>query len=181
MKLLETDFNGLFVLEPRIFEDKRGYFFESYKKEFFTKNFGSIKFCQDNESKSSYGVLRGLHYQLSPYAQTKLVRVIKGAVLDVVVDLRRDSNTFGKYFSIELSEVNKKQLFIPRGFAHGFIVLSSEAVFSYKVDNVYNKEYERGIVFNDNKLNIDWKIPKKSIIVSQKDINLPQFDKAELF
>jgi dTDP-4-dehydrorhamnose 3,5-epimerase len=179
MKLIETGIKDLYIIEPTIYEDKRGYFYESYNKRLFEENSLNYDFVQDNQSKSSYGVIRGLHYQLKPYAQAKLVRVLRGRVLDVVVDLRKDSDTFGKTFSVELSEDNHRQFLIPRGFAHGFSVLSNEAVFFYKCDNYYNKDAERGIIYNDVKLSIDWKIPEDKVIVSPKDLkNLP-FDEAE--
>ena len=157
----ETKLKGCFILEPKVFNDKRGYFLESYNQEVFNEIIGkNINFVQDNESLSSKGVLRGLHYQAGKFAQAKLVRVIKGRILDIAVDITENSNTFGQYVAIELSEENKKQLFIPRGFAHGFVVLSHTAVFSYKCDNFYNKESEHGIIFSDPTLNIDWKLPK---------------------
>ncbi len=177
----ETKLKGCFILEPKVFEDSRGYFFESFNQKTFNKLIGqNINFIQDNESFSSKGVLRGLHYQTEEYAQAKLVRVIKGSVLDLAVDIRKDSATFGKHVSIELSENNKKQLFIPRGFAHGFIVLSDTAIFSYKCDNFYNKEAEGGIIYNDKDLNIDWKLDEKGFIVSEKDLKLPTFKEAAL-
>ncbi len=177
----ETKLKGCFILEPKVFEDSRGYFFESFNQKTFNKLIGqNINFIQDNESFSSKGVLRGLHYQTEEYAQAKLVRVIKGSVLDIAVDIRKDSATFGKHVSIELSENNKKQLFIPRGFAHGFIVLSDTAIFSYKCDNFYNKEAEGGIIYNDKDLNIDWKLDEKEFIVSEKDLKLPTFKEAAL-
>lgn len=181
MNILETNLEGCFIVEPTIFEDKRGYFFETFNTEKF-KKLTKIEtlFVQDNESYSTKGVLRGLHYQTGIHAQAKLVRVIKGKVLDVAVDLRKESKTYGKHFSIELSEYNKKQLFVPRGFAHGFIVLSETAIFSYKCDNHYNKPSEQGIIFNDTNLNIDWKLPKEDLIVSEKDMLLPTFKNAIL-
>ena len=178
MKLTKTFIDGLFVLEPKVFEDQRGYFLESYNANTFEKVTGlKVNFVQDNESKSSYGTLRGLHYQTGIYAQAKLVRVITGEVLDIAVDLRKDSPTYGKYFSILLTEKNKKQLFIPRGFAHGFVVLSSDAIFAYKCDNYYNKESEGGIIYNDPALNIDWQIDDEDMILSDKDKLHPQFGK----
>ena len=173
MKVIPTDIPDLFVLEPRIFTDSRGFFYESYNESTLRVNGIDIDFVQDNQSYSTYGVLRGLHYQLHPYAQTKLVRVIRGRVLDVAVDLRKSSPTFGKYFSIELNADNKLQLLIPQGFAHGFVVLSEEADFLYKCDQYYNKASEGGILFNDPELNIDWKIPSSDIILSDKDAELP--------
>ena len=181
MKAIETKLEGCFVLEPTIFEDKRGYFFESFNEEKFkTLINNKVAFVQDNESFSSKGVLRGLHYQVDEYAQAKLVRVIKGRVLDVAVDIRKKSPTFGNHVAIELSEENKKQLFVPRGFAHGFIVLSNTALFSYKCDNFYNKASEGGIIYNDPKLNIDWQLPKKELLVSEKDGVLPNLENAKL-
>jgi len=181
MKAIETKLKGCFVLEPKIFKDKRGYFFESFNEETFNKLIGQeVKFVQDNESFSSKGVLSGLHYQTGEYAQAKLVRVIKGTVLDVAVDLRKESETYGQYISVELTEENKKQLFIPRGFGHGFVVLSDTAIFSYKCDNFYNKASEGGILFNDETLNIDWVIPKEKLIVSEKDLSLPVFQGAKV-
>ncbi|WP_299223573.1 dTDP-4-dehydrorhamnose 3,5-epimerase [uncultured Psychroserpens sp.] len=181
MKATETHLKGCFILEPQVYEDKRGYFFESFNKEKFNTIIGQdINFVQDNQSRSFKGVLRGLHYQTGKHAQAKLVRVIKGLVLDVAVDIREGSVTFGQQVSVELSNKNKKQLFIPRGFAHGFIVLSDEAVFSYKCDNYYNKESEAGIIYNDPKLNIDWGLSESEIIVSEKDVLLPKLDNAIL-
>ena len=173
MPLIETDIPGLMVFEPKVFEDSRGYFFESYNQN----NFGAlgidIRFVQDNESSSQYGVIRGLHYQLNPYAQTKLIRVLEGRILDVVVDIRKGSPSYGKSFSLELTAENKKQLFIPRGFAHGFSVLSERAVVFYKCDQFYNKESESGIRFDDPQLKIDWKVPLDRAIISDKDEKLP--------
>ncbi len=180
MKIIETGIENLLILEPKIFEDERGYFFESFNKLVLKEKGISYDFVQDNQSKSQYGVIRGLHYQLNPYAQTKLVRVIKGKVLDVAVDLRKNSKTFGQYFSVELSEENFRQFLIPRGFAHGFSVLSDYAIFFYKCDNYYNKKSERGILYNDSKLNIDWKIPKNKIIISQKDTDNQLFVNAQM-
>jgi len=176
MKILTTFIKDLLIIEPTVYNDERGYFFESFNKKQFEKlTDRNIDFVQDNESKSKYGTLRGLHYQVEPFAQTKLVRVIKGKVLDIAVDIREDSETYGKYFSLELSEDNKKQLLIPRGFAHGFVVLSQEAIFTYKCDNYYNKNAEGGIIFNDKQLNIDWKIDLGDIILSEKDKLHPVF------
>lgn len=181
MIVKETKLKGCFIIEPKIFEDKRGYFIESFNQETFNKLIGNnIAFVQDNESFSLKGVLRGLHYQTGKFAQAKLVRVIKGKVLDVAVDLRKDSTTFGQHFSIELSENNKKQLFIPRGFAHGFIVLSDTVIFSYKCDNFYNKNSEEGIIFSDPTLDIDWILPENELIISERDMVLPKLDKAVL-
>lgn len=171
MEYLETEIKGVFVLEPKVFRDARGYFFESWKQDDFDSHVGHpVHFVQDNESKSSYGVLRGLHYQKGEYSQAKLVRVIRGKVLDVAVDLRRSSATFGKYVAVELSEDNKRQLFIPRGFAHGFLVLSEEAVFAYKVDNVYAPQEEASIRWNDPTVGIEWPIDAKDVLTSEKDL-----------
>jgi dTDP-4-dehydrorhamnose 3,5-epimerase len=170
MEFIKTDIDGVVVLQPKVFGDDRGYFLESFNQKEFEDNVGyKINFCQDNESKSSYGVLRGLHFQKTPYTQSKLVRVISGCVLDVVVDLREKSKTFGKSVSVELNDKNKKQLFVPRGFAHGFIVLSDTAIFSYKVDNYYAPKYEDGLMYNDAVLEIDWKVENSKILLSQKD------------
>jgi len=181
MKISSTFIKDLFLIEPSIIKDKRGYFMESYRDDIFNSRFPHLNFCQENESKSKYGVLRGLHYQLPPYAQTKLVRVISGKVLDVAVDIRQGSETFGNYFSVELSGNNKKQLLIPRGFAHGFVVLSKEAIFSYKVDSYYNKGCDRGIIYNDKSLKIDWKLANTDLNISTKDIKLPELKDAEYF
>ena len=176
MKFLHTPLNGCIVMTPAIFSDSRGSFYESYKKGVFDEALGyEVNFVQDNESFSSKGVLRGLHFQKGEYAQAKLVRVIQGAVLDVAVDLREESSTYGQHFSIELSSDNKKQLFIPRGFAHGFVVLSDTAIFSYKCDNYYHKDSESGIIYNDPTLNIDWKFPNGHLQLSKKDLELPHF------
>ncbi|MBF8149010.1 dTDP-4-dehydrorhamnose 3,5-epimerase [Winogradskyella sp. F6397] len=177
----ETKLKGCFIIEPQVFEDKRGYFVENYNQKSFKKALGlDVNFVQDNESKSSKGVLRGLHYQTGKFAQAKLVRVIKGSVLDVVVDLRPKSPTFGEHVTIELSEQNKTQFFVPRGFAHGFLVLEDNTIFSYKCDNFYNKESEGGIIFNDEELGIDWKLSAQDLIISDKDKELPKFSKAIL-
>lgn len=181
MTFIKTDFDGLLLIKPKIFNDNRGYFFESYRQDLFDASTFKTLFVQDNESKSSYGVLRGLHYQKPPYAQAKLIKVIRGKVLDVAVDLRKKSRTFGKYFSIELSDDNHLQLFIPKGFAHGFIVLSKEAIFSYKCDNYYAPKYEGAIIWNDPDLAIDWKIPREKIILSEKDKNHPLFKDSWVF
>jgi len=179
MKLLSTPIDGLTVIEPTVFEDERGYFVETYKaKDMIGFGIDSV-FVQDNESKSSKGVIRGLHYQIAPYAQAKLVRVIEGTVWDVAVDLRKNSATFGKWFGVELSGENKKQFYIPRGFAHGFSVLSEKAIFAYKCDGYYNKDAERGIIYNDPLLNIDWKLADVEALVSKKDLHLPAFNNAE--
>lgn len=175
MPFIPTDFQGLFVYEPAVFEDSRGYFFESYNEKVFTDAGINNKWVQDNQSSSTYGVIRGLHYQLPPYAQTKLVRVLKGKILDVVVDIRKGSPTFGKSFSLVLSAKNKKQLLVPAGFAHGFSVLSKKAEVLYKCDGFYHKQSEGGIVYNDAELNIDWRIPAEEAIVSDKDKELPTF------
>ena len=175
MKVISTNIDDLLVIEPKVFGDDRGYFFESFNKELYAENGIDYNWIQDNEAYSSKGVLRGLHYQKSPFGQTKLVRVIQGEVLDVVVDLRKDSITYGKFFSIILSGTNKKQLLVPRGFAHGYVVLSENAIFAYKVDNVYKKEEEAGIRFDDPELGIDWILPKDKLILSKKDSVLPIF------
>ena len=169
MKFTKTNIDDVVIIEPQVFIDDRGYFCESFSQEKFEENIGSINFIQDNESKSAFGVLRGLHFQKPPYAQAKLVRCVKGKVLDVAVDIRKESPTYGKHVAVELSEENKKQLFVPRGFAHGFIVLSEEAIFSYKVDNKYAPSHEDGVLWNDETLNIDWGIPLEEIILSEKD------------
>jgi dTDP-4-dehydrorhamnose 3,5-epimerase len=158
------------LIEPTVFGDSRGYFVETFRQDLFEKKVGyKVNFIQDNESKSTKGVLRGLHYQLPPYTQSKLVRVIKGSVLDVAVDMRKNSPTFGQHVDIELTEQNKHQLFVPRGFAHGFVVLSDIAIFAYKVDNYYSPEYERGIAYDDNNLAINWRLPKENLLLSDKD------------
>ena len=181
MNFLKTKIADLFILEPRIFADERGYFFECYNKKTLDSLLGKeYCFVQDNESKSSYGVVRGIHYQLAPYSQAKLVRVLEGTVYDVAVDLRKNSPTFGKWVGIELSAENKKQFLIPKGFAHGFSVLSETAIFTYKCDEYYHPEAERGIIYNDPSLNIDWKIPKENIILSEKDKLLPKLENAEI-
>jgi dTDP-4-dehydrorhamnose 3,5-epimerase len=169
MKFTKTNIDDVVIIEPQVFIDDRGYFCESFSQEKFEENIGSINFIQDNESKSTFGVLRGLHFQKPPYAQAKLVRCVKGKVLDVAVDIRKESPTYGKHVAVELSEENKKQLFVPRGFAHGFIVLSEEVIFSYKVDNKYAQSHEDGVLWNDEILNIDWGIPSEEIILSEKD------------
>ncbi len=173
MPFFTTDIPGLLVFEPKVFEDDRGYFYESYNEDVFKQQGIDLKFVQDNQSSSLFGVIRGLHYQLPPYAQSKLVRTISGAVLDVAVDLRKGSPTFGKHYAIELSAENKRQLFIPKGFAHGFSVLSERAELLYKCDALYNKESEGGIIYNDPMLAIDWKIPADKAIISEKDKMLP--------
>ena len=173
MKMTRTDIEGLVVIEPRVFGDSRGYFFESFSQREFEKEVGQVRFVQDNESKSSYGVVRGLHFQKPPHTQSKLVRVVKGRVLDVAVDLRRDSKTYGKYFSVELTEDNHLQLFIPKGFAHGFAVLSDEAVFQYKCDEFYAPESEGAIAWDDPDIGVDWQIPEDKVILSEKDKKHP--------
>jgi dTDP-4-dehydrorhamnose 3,5-epimerase len=180
MKVKETPIKGLLIIEPSVFNDDRGYFFESYRFEKYFEAGITHGFIQDNESKSVRGVIRGLHYQINPHAQSKLVRVVQGAVFDVAVDLRQGSPTFGKWFGVELNDTDKSQFFIPRGFAHGFSVLSETAVFSYKCDNVYNKDSERGINPFDPKLAINWQIPENESIVSEKDRQAPGFDAAEM-
>ena len=169
MNFIKTDIDGVIIVEPRVFEDNRGYFFESYNEAEFNNNGITAHFVQDNQSQSKYGVVRGLHCQLGKHAQAKLVRVLKGKVLDVAVDARKNSPTFGKHVAVELSEENKRQLFIPRGFLHGFSVLSEEAVFAYKCDNTYCKEAEFGIRYDDEDIGIDWKVPADKVITSEKD------------
>ncbi len=181
MKFLKTEISGVFVIEPKVFNDPRGYFFEAWKQGEFDENIGKVNFIQDNESKSSYGVLRGLHYQKGEFSQAKLVRVIKGKVLDVAVDLRKSSPTFGKSVMVELSDENKRQFFIPRGFAHGFLVLSDEAIFTYKVDNVYAPQAEAGICWNDPQLAINWPVKREDVLTSEKDLNASLFKDAEYF
>lgn len=181
MDYKETSINGVYVIEPKVFNDARGYFFEAWKQAEFEEKIGKVDFIQDNESKSSFGVLRGLHYQKGEFSQAKLVRVIKGKVLDVAVDIRNSSPTFGQHVMVELSEENKHQFFIPRGFAHGFLVLSSEAVFTYKVDNVYAPQAEAGIRWNDPALAIQWPIDPKQVLTSEKDLKQPLLSDAELF
>jgi len=173
MPFYKTDFSGLFIFEPVVYEDSRGFFFESYNGQIFHEQNIDLRFVQDNQSSSSYGVIRGMHYQLNPHAQTKLVRVLRGTVLDTVVDIRKGSPTYAKAFSIELSAENKKQLFIPPVFAHGFSVLSERAEVFYKCDEFYNRECEAGIRYDDPALKIDWKIPSEKVIVSEKDQHLP--------
>ena len=180
MKVIETEIEGVFILEPRVFGDDRGYFFESFSLKHFEEKVSKTVFVQDNESKSKYGVLRGLHYQLPPYTQAKLVRVVKGRVLDVAVDIRKGSPTFGKYVAVELSEENKLQFFLPKGFAHGFAVLSEEAIFQYKCDEYYAPDYEGAICFDDPDLGIDWRLPLEDIILSEKDKKHPRLRDAVL-
>ncbi|MBR6691293.1 MAG: dTDP-4-dehydrorhamnose 3,5-epimerase [Bacteroidaceae bacterium] len=169
MEVIKTDIEGVVIIEPRIFNDDRGYFYESFSQREFEEKVCRTTFVQDNQSKSSYGVLRGLHFQKPPYCQSKLVRCIKGAVLDVAVDIRKGSPTFGKYVAVELTEENHRQFFVPRGFAHGFAVLSEEAVFQYKCDNFYCKESEGSVAWNDPDLAIDWRIPADKVLLSEKD------------
>lgn len=182
MQISKTKLEGVFIIEPKVFGDDRGYFTETFRQDIFESAIGhKVNFLQDNESKSSYGVLRGLHYQLPPFSQSKLVRVIEGSVLDVAVDIRKDSPTYGQYLAIELSAENKKQLFVPRGFAHGFLVTSSTAIFSYKVDNYYAPDYDRGVLYNDATIAIDWGIEIDKLLLSQKDNNQPMLIDAEVF
>lgn len=181
MEFKKTSIDGVYVIEPRIFTDARGYFFEAWKQAEFEEHVGKVNFVQDNESKSSRGVLRGLHYQKGDYSQAKLVRVIKGCVLDVAVDIRKSSPTFGQHVMVELSGENKRQFFIPRGFAHGFLVLSDEAIFTYKVDNVYAPQADAGIRWNDPALGINWPIDPKEVLTSEKDLKQPLLKDAECF
>lgn len=181
MKIINTEIPEVKIIEPRIFEDQRGYFFESFNEKIFREKVCDTTFIQDNEAKSTFGVLRGLHYQLPPYAQSKLVRVIKGEVLDIAVDIRKGSPTFKKWVSVILNEENKRQLFVPRGFAHGYVVLSEDAIFAYKVDNKYALKCENGINFNDSSLNIDWKIDFGKVILSEKDKINKKMHEVELF
>ena len=182
MNFTQTEIPDVVICEPQVFGDERGYFVETFRQDELEEFIGyKINFCQDNESKSSYGVLRGLHYQLAPHAQTKLVRVITGKVLDIAVDIREGSPTFGKHVAVELTGENKKQLLVPRGFAHGFVVLSEEAIFAYKVDNYYSAECDRGIAFSDEGLNIDWKLMLDEMKLYEKDIKQPSFANAEYF
>ncbi len=173
MEVIETSIKGLFIIEPRIFEDPRGYFFESFSQREFDEKVGKITFVQDNESMSSYGVMRGLHFQRPPFTQSKLVRCVKGAVLDVAVDLRKGSLTYGKHVAVELTEDNHRQFFIPKGFAHGFAVLSDTAVFQYKCDEFYHPEADGGVCILDESLGIDWRIPTTEAILSDKDTKHP--------
>jgi dTDP-4-dehydrorhamnose 3,5-epimerase len=181
MEILQTGFDDLLLIKPKIFEDNRGYFFESYNKRLFEENGLFYDFIQDNQSKSKYGTIRGLHLQLNPFAQAKLVRVLQGTILDVAVDLRKNKQTFGKVFSVELSENNKNQLLIPEGFAHGFSVLSEYAVVSYKVNNMYSRENEFGIMFDDKTLNINWEIKEADKIISEKDSKNELFDADKMY
>lgn len=174
MEVIKTKIPGVVIIEPRLFPDARGYFFESFSKREFEEKVGKIEFVQDNESKSSYGVLRGLHFQKPPYAQSKLVRVVKGAVLDVAVDIRKGSPTFGQHVAVELTEDNHRQFFIPRGFAHGFAVLTDEVIFQYKCDNFYAPASEGAIAWDDPDLGIDWRVPAEKVILSEKDKKHPR-------
>ena len=181
MKYIQTEIAGLWIIEPKVLSDSSGYFMESFKQEVFNQNVGKVDFIQENESGSSRGVLRGLHYQLAPYSQAKLVRVIEGTVLDVAVDLRKGSPTFGKYMAVELSGQNKRQFYIPQGFAHGFHVLSERAVFTYKVDNPYMPSHERSLRFDDPQIGIDWQITDpENVILSEKDKNAPLLAEADI-
>ena len=179
MNIVKTGFDGLFIIQPKVFSDSRGYFFESYKLETFLKAGIPFNPVQDNESRSAKGVIRGLHYQLEPFAQAKLIRVVMGKIYDVAVDLRKNSQTFGKWYGIDLDSDNKTQFFIPKGFAHGFSVLSETAVIQYKCDNIYNPEFERGISLNDPYLGIEWKIGDMEPIISEKDLRHPGFNESE--
>ena len=178
MKVIKTEIEGVVIVEPEVFGDHRGYFLESFSERDFTAQVREVKFVQDNESKSSYGVLRGLHFQKMPYAQSKLVRVVKGAVLDVAVDIRKGSPTFGQHVAVELTEDNHRQFFVPRGFAHGFVVLTDEVVFQYKCDSFYAPESEGAIAWDDPDLGIDWKVPAEKIILSEKDKHHPRLKDA---
>ena len=180
MEVIKTALEGVVIIEPRVFKDARGYFFESFSQREFDEKVRPIQFVQDNESMSSYGVMRGLHYQRMPHTQSKLVRCVKGAVLDVAVDIRKGSPTYGQHVAVELTEDNHRQLFIPRGFAHGFAVLSDEAVFQYKCDNYYAPQSEGAIAWNDPALGIDWRVPESNRILSEKDSNHPLLKDAEL-
>jgi dTDP-4-dehydrorhamnose 3,5-epimerase len=179
MHIIKTNIEDVVIIEPRVFGDDRGYFFESFSEQWFRKNICDTHFVQDNESKSRYGVLRGLHFQKPPYAQSKLVRVVNGKILDVAVDIRKGSPTFGRHVSVLLTEENKRQLFVPRGFAHGFVTLSEEAIFQYKCDNYYAPQYESAIAFNDFNLDIDWQIDHSVIVLSEKDKHQPSLKDAE--
>ncbi len=182
MNIIRTEIPEVVIIEPKVFGDNRGYFFESFSERDFAAQVREVKFVQDNESKSCYGVLRGLHFQKPPHAQSKLVRVVKGCVLDVAVDIRKGSPTFGKYVAVELSEDNHRQFFVPRGFAHGFAVLSEEAVFQYKCDNYYAPQSEGAVAWDDPDLAIDWKVPSDKVILSEKDRNHPMLkDAPEIF
>lgn len=181
MEFVRTAIPDVICINPKVFGDHRGYFFESYRKDAFEEFLGyQVNFCQDNESKSTFGVLRGLHFQVPPYAQSKLVRVIEGSVLDVAVDIRKGSPTYGKSVTLELSAANKKQLFIPKGFAHGFVVLSPTAIVAYKCDNYYNPSFDRGVFFRDTSLQIDWQIEDADLILSERDMQLPDLQEVEI-
>ena len=181
MNVIDTEIQEVKIIEPKVFGDSRGYFFESWSEKRYKEVGIDCNWLQDNESRSRYGVLRGLHYQAAPYTQAKLVRVIKGAVLDIAVDIRKGSPTFGKHVTVELTEENKRQLFVPRGFAHGFVVLSDDVIFAYKCDNLYAPTHERGLAFNDPALGIDWKVDLKEFLLSEKDTKNPLLKNAELF
>ena len=177
---METKLTGLLVIEPVLFKDTRGYFFESYNKKKFSEVYLDFNFVQDNQSQSDYGVIRGLHYQLEPHAQSKLIRVLSGKILDICVDIRKGSSTYGEWESVELSAENKKQVLVPKGFAHGFSVLSKKATVFYKCDNYYNRESERGIIYSDNDLGIDWKINTEDMLISEKDQHHPRLKDADV-
>ena len=182
MKIIKTKLDDVVLLEPKVFGDDRGYFVETFRQDKFEEAIGyKVNFIQDNESKSSFGVLRGLHYQLPPFSQSKLVRVIKGSVIDVAVDMRKGSPTFGEHVAVELSGENKRQLFAPRGFAHGFVVTSETAVFAYKVDNYYAPEYDRGVAYNDPAIDVSWGVDLEKLLLSQKDKMQPSLAEADLF
>ncbi len=181
MNVIQTSIPEVLIIEPKVFYDQRGYFMESFSAKVFEEKVFNTRFVQDNESKSSYGVLRGLHYQLPPFVQSKLVRVLSGRVLDVAVDIRKGSPTFGKYISAELTDANKLTMFIPRGFAHGFVVLSEECTFQYKCDNYYSPQHEGSIKWDDLSINVDWRIPESDILLSEKDKNHPSLMSAQLF
>ncbi|WP_291857669.1 dTDP-4-dehydrorhamnose 3,5-epimerase [Marinilabilia sp.] len=180
MEFIPTEIEDCVIIKPKVFGDHRGYFFEAFNKKQFEAHIGKVDFVQDNESRSSRGVLRGLHFQLPPYSQAKLVRCIEGEVLDIAVDLRKDSPTFKRYVSVKLSSENKNQLFVPRGFAHGFVVLSETAIFSYKVDNWYAPEHDSGIIWNDQEIGVDWQIPDSEILLSEKDKALKPLEDIKL-
>lgn len=182
MEFTRTTIPDVVICQPKIFGDNRGYFCETFRKDVLEDFLGyKVDFCQDNESKSSYGVLRGMHYQLPPFTQSKLVRVLEGTVLDIAVDIRKGSPYYGKSVAVELSAENKKQLFVPRGFAHGFVVLSENATFAYKCDNFYAPAHDRGFLFKDTEVDIDWKLPVEDLVLSEKDLNQPLFEDAETF
>jgi dTDP-4-dehydrorhamnose 3,5-epimerase len=181
LKFIPAQIPEVIIIEPGVFGDDRGYFMESFRLDLFQREIPGVNFIQDNESMSLFGVLRGLHYQLPPFAQAKLVRVVSGHVLDVSVDIRKNSPTFGRHAAVELSGDNKRQVFIPGGFAHGFVVLSRQAIFQYKVDNLHSREHDRGIAFNDPELGIDWRLGREELLLSDKDKSNPLFRNAELF